>query len=70
MFLTLDLTKGYHQMNLAEEFKEVTAFMSPRGPFSMEGFANGDEDFQSRVSKINGLDVRKFAAKMCCSIHR
>ena len=33
VFTTLDLTKGYHQMRLAEESKEITAFSSPKGLF-------------------------------------
>ena len=31
VFTTLDLTKGYHQMKLAEVFKEITAFTSFQG---------------------------------------
>ena len=31
VFTTLDLTKGYHQMRLDEESKEITAFTSPKG---------------------------------------
>ena len=31
VFTTLDLTKGYHQMKLDEESKEITAFTSPKG---------------------------------------
>lgn len=31
VFLTLYLTKGYHQIKLAEESKKVTAFTSPKG---------------------------------------
>ena len=33
VFTTLDLTKGYHQMKLAESSKEITAFSSPKGLF-------------------------------------
>ena len=33
VFSTLDLTKGYHQMKLADESKEITAFTSPKGLF-------------------------------------
>ena len=40
VFLTLDLTKGYHQMRLAKNSKKTTAFTSPR-VISVEGFANG-----------------------------
>ena len=32
-FTTLDLTKVYHQMKLAEESKEITTFLTPRGLF-------------------------------------
>ena len=31
VFTTLDLTKGYHQMKLDPESKEITAFTTPRG---------------------------------------
>ena len=31
VFSTLDLTKGYHQMKLAEGSREITAFTTPRG---------------------------------------
>ena len=33
VFSTLDLTKGYHQMKLANKSKEITAFTSPKGLF-------------------------------------
>ena len=33
VFSTLDLSKGYHQMKLANESKEITAFTSPKGLF-------------------------------------
>ena len=33
VFTTVDLTKGYHQMRLAEESREITAFLSPKGLF-------------------------------------
>ena len=33
VFSTLDLTKGYHQMKLAEGSREITAFTTPRGLF-------------------------------------
>ena len=33
VFTTVDLTKGYHQMQLAEESREITAFLSPKGLF-------------------------------------
>ena len=33
VFTTLDLTKCYHQMKLAESSKEITAFSSPKGLF-------------------------------------
>ena len=33
VFSTLDLTKGYYQMKLANESKEITAFTSPKGLF-------------------------------------
>ena len=33
VFSTLDLTKGYHQMKLADESKEINAFTSPKGIF-------------------------------------
>ena len=33
VFWTIDLTKGYHQMKLAEGSKEITAFKIPRGLF-------------------------------------
>ena len=32
-FTALDLTKGHHQMKLAEESKEITAFSTPRRLF-------------------------------------
>ena len=32
-FTILDLAKGYHQMKLAEESKEITAFSTPKGLF-------------------------------------
>ena len=32
-FSTLDLTKRYHHIKLAEESKEINAFTSPRGLF-------------------------------------
>ena len=33
VFTTVDLTKGYHPMKLAESSKEITAFSSPKGLF-------------------------------------
>lgn len=33
VFLTLDLTKGYHQLLIDEESREVTAFSTPEGLF-------------------------------------
>ena len=33
VFSTLDLTKEYHQMKLAEGSREITAFTTPRGLF-------------------------------------
>ena len=32
-FKTIDLTKGYHQMNLDKSSKEITAFTTPCGLF-------------------------------------
>ena len=66
----LNLTKGCHQVKLAEEPKRSNCIHISKGTFPMEGFANGDENFRSSVPKVIGFDVGKFAAKMCCSIHR
>ena len=36
VFSTLNLTKGYYQMKLANESKEITAFTSPKGLFQLK----------------------------------
>ena len=33
VFTKIDLTKGYHQMKLAESSMEISAFLSPKGLF-------------------------------------
>ena len=70
VFSTLDLTKRYHQMKLADESNEITAFTSPKGLLLMEGVANGNEDFWGGFSKVNGLDAWESTAKMCCGLYR
>ena len=41
VFSTLDLTKGYHQMKLANESKEITDFTSPKGLFQWKVLTMG-----------------------------
>ena len=41
VFTTLDLTKGYHQMKLAETSKEITAFTSPQGLYQWKVLSMG-----------------------------
>ena len=57
-FTTLDLTKGYHQMKLAEESKEITAFSTPRGLFQWKVLPMGMKTlgvvFQRLVDSIVG----------------
>ena len=57
-FTTLDLTKGYHQMKLAEESKEITAFSTPRGLFQWKVLPSGMKTsgavFQRLVDLIVG----------------
>ena len=44
-FTTLDLTKGYHQMNLDTGIREYTNFTTPMGLYQWNGLAYGYEDF-------------------------
>ena len=57
-FTTLDLTKGYHQMKLAEESKEITTFSMPRGLFKWKVLPMGMKTlgavFQRLVDSIAG----------------
>ena len=41
VFTTVDLAKGYHQMQLAEEFQEIAAFLSPKGLFQWKVLPTG-----------------------------
>ena len=57
-FTTLDLTKGYHQMRLAEESKEITAFSSPKGLFQWKvlpmGMKTSGAVFQRLMDQMLG----------------
>ena len=57
VFSTLDLTKGYHQMKLADESKRNYCFHISKGPYPVEGFANGNDDFWGSFPKVDGLDA-------------
>ena len=58
VFSTLDLTKGYNQMKLAEESKELTAFTSPRGLFQWRvlpmGMKTSGAVFQRSMDQMSG----------------
>ena len=58
VFTTLDLTKGYHQMRLAEESKEITAFSSPKGLFQWKvlpmGMKTSGAVFQRLMDQMLG----------------
>ena len=59
VFTTFDLTKGYHQMKLAEVSKENGFYVSP-GSVSMEGAADGYKDIRGSVPIFNILDAWEF----------
>ena len=58
VFTTLGLTKGYHQMRLAEESKEITAFSSPKGLFQRKmlplGMKTSGAVFQRLMDQMLG----------------
>ena len=58
VFTTLDLTKGYHQMRLTEESKEITAFSSPKGLFQWKvlpmGMKTSGAVFQRLMDQMLG----------------
>ena len=69
VFTTLDLTKGYYQMRLAEESKEITSFLSPKGLFLMKSFTYGDEDVWSCLPKTHGSDAGRSATTLDCRLY-
>ena len=58
VFKTLDLTKGYHQMKLAEASKEITAFTSPQGLYQWQvlpmGMKTSGAVFQRLMDQMLG----------------
>ena len=63
VFSILDLTKGYHQMKLADESKEITAFTSPKGLFQWKvlpmGMKTSGSVFQRLMDwKLENLQPR------------
>ena len=58
MFTTLDLTKGYHQMKLAEVSKEITAFTPIQGLYQWKvlpmGIKTSGAVFQRLMDQILG----------------
>ena len=56
VFLTLDLTKEYHQMKLAVESKEINSFTSPRGLFQRKVLPMG--------MKTSGAMFQRLIAQM------
>ena len=57
-FTTLDLTKGYHQMKIAESSKEITAFTTPTGLFQWRvlpmGMKTSGAVFQRLMDQVLG----------------
>ena len=67
VFLIFGLEKGYHQMKLAEEPKEITAYTKPM-VFPVEGFDNGKKDLWSCVPYANGCNACRAATLLFKSI--
>ena len=57
-FTTLDLTKGYHQMNLATGSREYTAFTTPMGLYQWKvlpmGMKTSGAVFQQLMDSVLG----------------
>ena len=57
-FTTLDLTKGYHQMNLGVSFCEYTAFTTPMGLYQRKvlpmGMKTSGAVFQFLMDSVMG----------------
>ena len=56
-FTTLDLAKGYHQMKLAEESKEITAFLTPRGLYQWKVLSMGMKTLGAVFQRLVDLIV-------------
>lgn len=58
-FATLDFTKGYNQMKLAEESKEITAFSTPRGLFQWKVLPMGMKTLGAVFQRLVDSIVRE-----------
>ena len=62
-FLTLDLTKGYHQMNLDTDSREYTAFTTPMGLYQWKvlpmGMKTSGAVFQQLMDSVLGIFSQK-----------
>ena len=65
---TLNLTKGYHQMNLDVSSCKYGIY-NAYGTVSMVSLAYGYEDFWCRLSTLDGFSSGGSSAKDCRSIH-
>ena len=68
-FTTLDLTKKYHQIKIAEEIQGDHCVFNTQKTVSMESLANEDEDIGSGVLETSQFDCRGITATLCGSIY-
>ena len=66
VFSTLDLTKGYHQMKLAEGSRDITAFTTPRGLFQWKVLPMGTKTSGAVFQRL--MDAMLGELQPCCAV--
>ena len=69
VFTMLDLTKGYHQMKLAESLKEITAFLSPTGLFQWKVLPISIKNFRCSFPTSYKYYSWESSSKMCSCVY-